>query len=81
MTDKLTLAAKARALIDETDPDAVRQGLREIADALEANRKLPPSAMRDIHEAAEQPFVDALRDRLFLAAMDDDRFNDFDLRG
>jgi hypothetical protein len=30
-----TLAAKARALISENDPDAVRKGLAEIADALE----------------------------------------------
>jgi hypothetical protein len=31
-----TLAAKAWGLLVENDPDAVRTGLREIADALDA---------------------------------------------
>jgi hypothetical protein len=34
--DIAALATKARALIVESDPDAIRDGLREIADALDA---------------------------------------------
>ena len=74
MSDRLTLAAKARALIDESDPNAVRVGLREIAEALETTGKLAPTAMRDLLKVAHQPFVDELRDKLLLAAMEKDKF-------
>jgi hypothetical protein len=75
MSDRLTLAAKARALIAETDPNAVRDGLREIAEALEATGKMARTPMHDIYEAADRPFVDALPEKLFLAAIEKNRFD------
>jgi hypothetical protein len=75
MSDRLTLAAKARALIDESDLRAVRAGLREIAEALEASSKLPRTTMDDLCEAASRPFVDALRDKLLLEATNHNDFS------
>jgi hypothetical protein len=74
MSDKLALAAKARAMIEQTDGNAVRAGLHEIAEALEATGRLPDMAMHDFYEAADRPFVDALHDKLLLAAIYDSDF-------
>jgi hypothetical protein len=75
MSDRLTLAVKARALIGEDDPNTVRAGLREIAEALEATGKMPRAAINDLRQLVNQPFVDALRDKLLLAAINDSRFD------